>query len=160
MILFISVSSKNKNLLKAFIILIQNIIISNRIYFSDYSINQIQNKKKLKYYSVLMSPHVFKTAQRKIGFKNTSFLWRFRVNIRFINQIIIITKKILQINLKDLNVNLKFFVNTIDNKNRSRKTFDPDYCYLDSFSFNINYIRLLDMYGSYSFHTYKLLNEV
>jgi len=159
MILFIAVSSKNKNSIRIFTTLIQKMLISDRLYFNDYIVRQIKNKKKLKNYSILKSPHVFKKAQRQIGFKNTTILWEFRVNTRFINQITTIIKKILQINLKDLNVHLKFTLNAIGNKNRSIKTFDPDLYSLSSYSFKNNYIHLLDIYGSSLLQTHKLLHN-
>ena len=158
MILLIAVSSKNKNSLKAFTIFMKNILISHKSYFSDYNVYQIHSNKKLKYYSVLTSPHVFKKAQRQIGFKSRALLWEFRVNTRFVNQIVIIMKRILQINLKDLNVKLKFFINTIENKNQFIRTFDPDYYYVSILLSNKNnYIGLLDVYGSSLFCTHELL---
>ena len=159
MILCIAVSSKNKNSIKIFTTFIKNILISHKSYFNGCNVYQIHSKEKLKCYSVLTSPHVFKKAQRQMGFKSRTTLWEFRVNTRSVNQMVIIMKKILQINLKDLNVKLKFFINTVENKNRLIKTFDPDYYYVTIFSDKNDYIRLLDIYGSSLFCTYRLLYD-
>lgn len=155
MILFIIIKSKNKNSLKTFTTLIQNILTLEKLLINDYFVHQLHKKKKLKYYSVLKSPHVFKKAQRQLGFENTTILWELRVNMRFINQIITMIKRILQINLKDLNISLKFRLNAIESKNRVIKTFDTDNYHLDIFSPKNKYLYLLDIYGSSLFHSYK-----
>ena len=152
MILVVVASSKNRNSLKIFVNFIQNILKSNRLYFNSPIIRQTNHNEKLKYYSILKSPHVYKKAQRQIGFKTTTISWKFRVNTRFMNQIITILKKILQINFKDLNVNLEFNLTRSDN-NKRLKIFDPDYLCLNNYSHKISYIRLLDIYGYKLFQT-------
>ena len=155
MILFIMIKSKNKNSLKTFTTLIQNILTLDKLLINDYFVRQLHKKKKLKYYSVLKSPHVFKKAQRQLGFENTTILWELKVNMRFINQIITMIKKILQINLKDLNISLKFRLNAIESKNRAIKSFDTDNYHLDILSPKNKYLHLLDIYGSSLLYSYK-----
>ena len=161
MYLNIGIRSKNYNSLKSFVRIFKILTQTEELKLNKI-LKVFQKKRFKKIFTILRSPHVNKSAQEQFEYN----LFAKHVNIKShqILKTLIILKKIKTISFSDIELKIKFIINTkskkdifinnlklkkirIGSKKKNRKIFRD----IDKFEQIKLYLVCLNLYGKFSF---------
>ena len=147
MFINIQITSKNQKSLKNFMQLLLKLSKSKKFNFKSI-FKYFPKKNQRKIITVLKSPHVNKVSQEQFEYsiKSTQLNWG---NLQVLKALIFV-KKIKNIFALDVNINIKFTINS-----QSFKLLN----HFKSLKFKLHrqkdFIKILDFYGNYSFNMFK-----
>jgi ribosomal protein S10 len=116
MYLNIAIRSKNYNSLKSFLRIFKTLTKTEELKLNKI-LKVFQHKRFKKVFTILRSPHVNKSAQEQ--FEYNLFVKYVNIKSQQILKILIILKKIKTISFSDIEIKLKFIINSISKKDIS-----------------------------------------
>lgn len=116
MYLNIAIRSKNYNSLKSFLRIFKILTKTEELKLNKI-LKVFQHKRFKKVFTILRSPHVNKSAQEQ--FEYNLFVKHVNIKSQQILKILIILKKIKIISFSDIEIKLKFIINSISKKDIS-----------------------------------------
>ena len=138
----IIITSKNIKSLKNFLMVYNLLFLKTNLL--PELLNCSSKKYKKKIFSIIKSPHVYKTAQDQFLFKTYASHKKFNLEDDYI-RLIFSLKKLKKNSFPD--INLKFKYNKFLNKNiKSYLKINSDFIRSKT-SLNVNYLRFLDFKG-------------
>ena len=153
MFINITIRSKNKNSLKKFLNVFKNLSKNKRLQLNK-TLKFFQKKRYNKVFTILKSPHVNKTAQEQFEFN--LFAKSIKIKSFQVLKTLIVLKKIQSTFFSDIQIKIKFIINSKSKKKILINNFKPTNIKVTSkYRFNFKqielYLLLFNFYGRYSF---------